>query len=389
MSSLALFGGTPILRPEEHGRWPALTDDDRRAVLAVLDRGVLSGMHAPEARALERELGEFCGASFCLLTHSGTSALQLALAALGIGEGDEVIVPAYSFIATALAVVLQGAVPIFVDVDPETGGLDPARLAAEITPRTRAVMPVHVHGCPADLDAIGAIARRHGLRLLEDAAQAHGATYRGRPVGALGAAGAFSFQSSKSLAGGEGGLFVTNDRALAEAAENTRSFGQPFPLADAGGYDPERPLDGDRVQESVRVGAMYRGNEMMAALVRSQLRRFPEILARCQENARTLSAALAALPGVRPLEVPEDRTSSCHKFRVRLDPQAAGLDLSPRELRDLMVRALRAEGLEVVFWQTAPLPSQLLFQRLEGFGQGFPWRHEPERARANYDPARY
>ncbi|HEX7601332.1 MAG TPA: aminotransferase class I/II-fold pyridoxal phosphate-dependent enzyme, partial [Polyangiaceae bacterium] len=153
-SKLALFGGSPVVDAAAHRRWPLVEDADRRAVAAVLDRGVLSGMFAPEAVALETEFAAFVGAENAQLTHSGTSALQIALAAVGVGEGDEVIVPAYSFVATPLAVVHQGAIPIFVDVDPISGLIDTSAIDAALTPRTRALMPVHVHGCPCDLDEV-------------------------------------------------------------------------------------------------------------------------------------------------------------------------------------------------------------------------------------------
>lgn len=388
-SSLALFGGSPVVAREAHRRWPQVSDADRRAVAGVLDRGILSGMYAPETAALEEEFAAFVGAENAQLTHSGTSALQIALAAVGVGEGDEVIVPAYSFVATPLAVIHQGAIPLFVDVDAEHGNIDVSAIEAAITPRTRAIMPVHVHGCPCDLDEVREIAQKHDLKVIEDAAQAHGATYKGRPVGAIGAAGGFSLQSSKNLSGGEGGIFVTNDAKLAEAARRVRSFGQDIVASDVDHYDTNRPLDGHRAISSGRIGWMLRGNEMMAAFVRSQLARLPEVTRRCQENAETLRRGLSGLPGVLVPRVPPDRTSVHHKVRVHFDPEAAGLACSPLALRDALLQALSAEGLEVVLWQNEPLPAQAIFQG-SGFGRGFPWSSgDPEAARANYDPRRY
>jgi dTDP-4-amino-4,6-dideoxygalactose transaminase len=358
--------------------------------MRVLDRGVLSGASAPESTALEAEFGEYVQAKHCLLTHCGTSALHLALAAAGIRGGDHVLVPAYSFIATALAVVHAGAIPIFVDVDPRTGLIDPALVGAAITPRTRAIMPVHVHGCPADLGALSEIAARHRLLVIEDAAQAHGATYGGRPVGALGAAGGFSLQSSKNLGVGEGGLVVTNDAALAEEVHRIRNFGLDVSLADRDAFDEERPLDGGRPLESQRIGWMYRGNELTAALARSQLRLLRARTERCQSNAERLSRRLAELPGVLPPHVPEGRTSVHHKFRVILDGAAAGVSLSPRRLRDVVMKALRAEGLEVVMWQADVMPAHPAFQKREGFGAGFPWSADRETDfAALYAPARF
>ncbi|HLK39112.1 MAG TPA: DegT/DnrJ/EryC1/StrS family aminotransferase [Polyangiaceae bacterium] len=387
--TIALFGGTPVLAKESHRVWPIVTEAERRAVARVLDRGVLSGPFAPEATALEAEFARFVGAKHCLLTHCGTSALAVALAAAGVRAGDEVIVPAYSFVATPLAVAQIGAVPVFADVDATTGCLDPVAASAAVTPRTRAIMPVHVHGCPADMNALLDVARSRDLCVVEDAAQAHGARFEGRTVGAIGAAGGFSMQSSKNLPAGEGGLLVTNDDALAEEANSIRNFGQDLQLSEAALYDATRPLDGGRALDSRRMGSMFRGSEMMAAFARAQLAELPERTERCQRNAERLAAALSQLPGVTPPATPDGRTSVHHKYRVHLDPAVAGLSATPEQVRDAMMMALRAEGLEVVLWQTAPLPAQTLFRRRDESG-GFPAaRREGTDLASNYDPSRY
>ncbi|MGD0676119.1 MAG: DegT/DnrJ/EryC1/StrS family aminotransferase [Polyangiaceae bacterium] len=386
---LALFGATPTLSRDSHRLWPIVAEEERRAVARVLDRGILSGPFAPEATAFQEEFAQFVGAKHALLTHCGTSALSVSLAAAGVRAGDEVVVPAYSFVASPLAVLSIGAVPVFVDVDLATGCIDPALIEPAITQRTRAIMPVHMHGCASDMGAIAELARRYDLLVVEDAAQAHGAQYGGRPVGAIGAAGGFSLQSSKNLSAGEGGIVVTNDASLADEANSIRNFGQDLQLAEACNYDLERPLDGIRGLDSRRAGSMYRGNEMMAAFARAQLARLPERTARCQRNAERLAEALAELPGVTPPEAPQGRTSVHHKFRVQLDPAGAGLDVSRERLRDAMQQALRAEGLEVVFWQTEPLPAQTIFRRRDPF-DGFPRSAEGGTdLRANYDPLRY
>jgi perosamine synthetase len=387
---IALLGGQPTLSRDAHRSWPIVTDDDRRAVLRVLDRGVLSGPAAPEATAFEEEFRELVQARHAVLTHSGTSALVLALAAAGVRAGDHVVVPAYSFVATALAVIHAGAIPIFADVNEETGLLDAEYAACALTSRTRAIMPVHVHGCPADLRPLQHLAERHRAVLVEDAAQAHGAIYEGTAVGAIGATGGFSLQSSKNLSAGEGGVFVTNDRSFAEIADRLRNFGQEAPLHAPGDYDSSRPLDGTRALESGRIGGMYRGNEMMAAFARSQLARLRETTARGQANAARLTRALDGLPGVTPPRVPEGRTSVHHKFRVRLSAGRAGLDLPKGVFREAMTRALRAEGLDVVRWQTDVLPAQPVFRSREGFGDGWPWSTDRETDfAALYDPARF
>lgn len=393
MEKLALFGGSPVLRAEEHGRWPHVTQADKDAVMEVLDRGLLSGMYAPATRAFEADFAAYAGAKHALLTHCGTSALQLVVAAAGLGAGDEVIVPSYTFIATAFACLQEGAIPIFADVDEKTGLIDPESVEAAISPRTRAIMPVHVHGCPADLDRLSALAKKHDLLVLEDAAQAHGATFDGKPVGALFAAGGFSLQSSKNLSAGEGGVFVTNDDRIAEQALRLRTFGQDVIADDANHFDPARPLDGHRGLESLRIGSMYRGNEMMAAFARSQLARLPALTAAAQSSFARLSKSLSELPGVAMQDIPANRTSVHHKVRVWLDPKAAGVDMSPSAFRDAVLRALRAEGVEAVLWQGAPIPEHPVFQKLEGFGKGSPWSAAgPEAvafARKNYDASRY
>jgi perosamine synthetase len=384
--SLAIRGGAPVLDNARHARWPVIDQRDRDAVLAALDRGVLSGPHAPEVRALEREFAGYVGTRHALATNSGTAALHIALAAVGVGPGDEVVTSAYSFVATGLAVLHQQAIPVFVDIEPRSCGLDPAALAAAITPRTRAILPVHIHGTPCDWDAIAAVAQRHGLPVIEDACQAHGAEHRGRRCGSLGVAAAFSTQSSKNLACGEGGVFVTDDDGLLDRANRVRMFGEDVRGMADGGYRVERPLDASRAYDSATVGWMYRTNELSAALARSQLRKLDAANAHGRAAARRLSARLRELPGVTPPETFEERLEVVHKYRVRLDARALGFDASPRRVRDAVLAALRAEGLEAVLWQTQPVPGQRLFRERVGYGRGVPWDRG---APVDYDLAQY
>ena len=356
-SCLAFLGGAPVVPPGQACRWPVLTDADYAAVRRVLDRGVLSGPGAPEIRALEEEFAGFVGTRFCLATNSGTAALDVALAAAQVGPGDEVIVPALSFVATAHAVLHQGAVPVFADIDIETYTMDPACVKDRITDRTRAIIPVHLHGLPAEMDAINHLADRNGLIVIEDAAQAHGASYRGRSIGTLGRMAAFSLNSTKNLPAGEGGLFVTDTADLHARAARARFNGLDPDVQ----WDPIRPLDGEADSLATAMGWMYLPGEVTAALARAQLGRLPETTARSRKNAERLSARLSELPGVMPPIVPPDRTHVFHKYRVRFDPERAGVGLSPKAFRDLVLQALRAEGVEVVLWQTHPLPSHPLF----------------------------
>lgn len=389
MTKLAALGGTALLDRERHGKWPIVDDDCKRAVMAPLERGILSGSDAPEARAFQEEFAAFQGAKYALLTHSGTSALQVAIGAQGIGEGDEVIIPAYSFVATALACVTQGAIPIFVDVR-EDGNIDASKIEAAISERTKAIMPVHVHGNPADLGAILAIAKKHGLRVIEDAAQAHGATYDGKKVGTFDAGGGFSLQSSKNLSAGEGGVYVTDDEGSLERANQIRNFAQNLLRSDSKHWDANRPLDGHKALVSSGIGSMYRGNEMMAAFARAQLRRLGERTARAQENGARLATALRELPGVTPPVAAADRTTVFHKYRVWLDPERAGVDLTPVQLRDAVRKALIAEGCEVVLWQGETMAAFPLFQELRGYGKGFPFSAgDLDRLKENYRPSNF
>lgn len=389
-NELAILGGTPVLTESDHIKWPIVGEDEKTAVMRVLDRGVLSGSNAPEARAFEDEFSAYAGTKHALLTHAGTSALQIAVAAVGVKAGDEVVVPSYSFVATAMAVMNQGGIPRFVDVRPETGNMDPAQLEAAITERTKAVMPVHVHGCPADMREILEIADRHGLAVIEDAAQAHGATYRGAPVGSLGTAAGFSMQSSKNLAAGEGGVFVTNDDAIYELANQIRSFGQNISTKSSATYDTEAALDGDP-QVSLAPGHMFRGNEMMAALARVQLAKLPERTRLAQENVARLMATLAELPGIHVPVIPEDRTCVFHKLRIRFDALEARVDLQPRVLRAALIDALTAEGANAVLWQDHALPEHPLVSSFEGFGHGWPFTlsSSPDALRESYAPTHF
>jgi perosamine synthetase len=360
--ALALAGGDPSVPANTHRRWPEITPADRAAVARVLDGGELWGPNAPEASALQEEWAGYCGARFCLMTNSGTAALHCAVAAAGVASGDQVIVPAFSFVATPMAVLHQAAVPVFCDIDPVLHTLDPRAIGAKITERTRAIMPVHAHGLPADMAEIRAVARRHGLAVIEDAAQAHGATYRGRRTGVLGDAAGFSLNGSKNLSAGEGGLFVTDDEEAFVVARRLAIFGEDTPSTTPPRY---------RAYWSHGVGWNYRSHELTAALARSQLERLDGYNRRAQRNARRLTTRLAGLPGIRTPHVPDDRSCVFYRYRIRIEPEELGFDGPPLELRDRLLWALRAEGVAASLWQLRPLPAQPLFRR---GGRFAPWQ---------------
>jgi dTDP-4-amino-4,6-dideoxygalactose transaminase len=354
MTALALFGGTPVVGPAEfETRWPIVTDEDVATLVGVMRQGAFTALSRGEEHvaSLEREFAAYTGTRFGVAVANGTAALHLALAASGIGRGDEVIVPALSFVASAMAVLHAGAVPIFADIDPVTFNIDPARVAERVTPRTRAIMAVHLHGLPADMDALGAIAARHGLVLIEDAAQAHGARHRGRRTGALGDIAATSFNVSKNLpASGEGGLITTDKAEWAERAAMLRQFGERI--------SPDEP----RRYVSHALGWNYKLNVLQAAFVRRRLATLDADTIARQQNCGRLADALAELPGLLPPAVPPECTHAWHFFRFRLDPVAAGIDATAGQFRRAVARVLQAEGVLVGQYQSLPLPAHPVFQ---------------------------
>ncbi len=374
---LAILGGAPRLSEQELRTWPHFGGDELLAVMRVLDRGILAGDDAPVARRLEERFAEVVGARHALLTHAGTSALHLAMIAARIGNGDEVVLPAYGYVAGPMCVLAQGAIPRFVDVDPETGNLDPSSLEEVTNERTRAIMPMHIHGCPADMDEIRESAARHRLVVVEDAAQAHGTTYRGRRVGTLGAMAVFSLHESKALPAGEGGLFVTDDDVMMERALRARSLGRDLRVHPRA---PRARRPDDSAPLSVVPGHMFRGNEMMAALALSQLPRLAARIAAVQKRAELLRAELEGLPGLRVQSIPADRTSSWYKVRLHFDVEEAGVELPPRDFRDLFVRALAAEGVDAGLWQRVLLPAHPVFAGADGFERRRRHRSPPDPA---------
>ncbi|MCP9956168.1 DegT/DnrJ/EryC1/StrS family aminotransferase [Streptomyces sudanensis] len=362
---LAMFGGErAVPRGLRIRPWPMVTEEDEQAVRRVLRSGRFTSASSGEQEitGLEREWARHVGTEHCVAVSNGTAALSVALSAVGVGAGDEVVVPALSFIGSATAPLHLMAVPVFADVDPVTFNLDPAALEAAITPRTKAIVVVHLHGLPADLDRITAIAARHGIAVVEDAAQAHGARYRGRAVGSIGAVNTFSLNVSKNLATcGEGGLITTDDADVATKATMLRQFGELI------------AADGERSYVAHLLGWNCKPNAMQAAFTRSRLTRFPAEAAVREENVRRLLERLAAYPGFLVPTVPRDRTHAWHILRFRVDPAAFGLaDEFAGPLRAVVQRALRAEGVPAAPYQLQPLPAQRVFTERRGFG-AYPW----------------
>jgi perosamine synthetase len=267
-------------------------------------------------REFETALGERLGLAHPVTVNSGTAALQLALAVAGVGPGDEVILPAQTFVATGLVVLMQGATPVFADIDPQTGNLDCRSIRAQITHRTRAVMPVHWAGYPCDLDEIAALGREHSLAIIEDAAHALGASYKGRPVGAISRFTAFSFQAIKHLTTGDGGAVCCLADADAEVAIRRRWFG-----IDRQHSQPS--LLGERMYDISEVGYKFHMNDVAAAIGLGNLEDFPARLARRRAIARRYRAALNQVQGLTLLRSDADRESACWLFTVLVDGRDA------------------------------------------------------------------
>ena len=367
MNKLAAFGGTAAVPKDRRGvDWPLIEDEDRKAVLDTLDGGrlVSNADGTNPVATLEEQWARRFGFDHCVAVSTGTAALSLALKGLGVGPGDEVIVPALSFIATGMAPLHQMAVPVFADVDPVTFNLDPDDIEHRITPRTAAILPVHLHGAPADMDRIVDIARKHGLAVVEDAAQAPGATHRGRSVGGIGDAGAFSLQVTKNIPTcGEGGLLVTGNADLAESVRRSRQFGEVI----------ESGRDRDYV--SYGLGWNHKMNAIQAAFTTAQLGRFDDYEGKRQRNIADFLGRLAVLPGLCVPTALPDTTHVWHILRFRFDPAAFGLagDVRPEALRSALRRLLRAEGVPMSQYQLMPLPDQKVFVDRVGFGSGYPW----------------
>src|SRR5579863_8649113 len=301
---------------------PWLPDSARRYVLDCIDSGWISSLGDYVPR-FEAELARFCEARHAVATANGTVALHLALVVLGIGPGDEVLVPDLTFIATANAVRYTGATPVLVEVDPRTWGIDPQAARRRLTPRTRAILPVHLYGRPVDLDPLLELAGEHGLEVGEDAAEAHGDRYKGRRVGALGRIGAFSFYGNKIFTTGEGGAVVTNDARLAERAIFLR----------------DHAMDPQRRYYHPEIGFNYRMTNIQAALGCSQLEHAEEILHRRQAVAQAYDAGLAGIRGLTwPQAMPWEE-SVCWMYSVLIEPEL-GLD------RDAVAAGLRARGVD-------------------------------------------
>jgi len=338
----ALGGARTVLREFP---WPIFDESDVAAVAEVLRSGRWGDPNCTDRVAeFEREFAAWCGAKHAIAVVNGSVALRIALIAAGIHPGDEVIVPPYTFIATASIVLEANAVPVFVDLDPDTYNLDPAEVEKAITPRTKAIIPVHFGGLACDMDRLMALAQARGITVIEDACHGHGGEYRGKKLGTLGHAGCFSFQSSKNLCSGEGGVITTDDEARYDLMNSLRNVGR---------------VKGGQWYEHHNAGCNYRLTTLQAALLSRQLSRLAEQTRQRDENGRYLAGLLEKIPGIRPLaRGPEATVHSYHLFVFRYDAAAFG-GLSKADF----AKYLAAEGVPAFMGYPRPLYRQPLFQQ--------------------------
>ena len=353
--ALAIDGGTPV-RTTPMPPWPCPTEAQIAAVNAVLRSGRINYWTGDEGRALEREYAALLGRKHAVALANGTLALELALRAFGIGPGDEVVVPARSFIATASAIVTLGATPVVADIDPGSSNLTVDTLEAVLTERTAAVIVVHLGGWPADMDPILQLAHENSVVVIEDCAQSHGATYRGKPVGSLGDAACFSFCQDKIVAAGEGGLLALDDDDAFARAWEFKDHGKSLAKLTDAAFMGER-TSFKWIHDSF--GSNYRLPELEAAMARTALAELPEAHAKRTALAMRLAAGL---DGVAGIGVPLPPADSAHAFYrvyayVQPDALADGWD------RDLILFAIAAEGVPVQYGSCAELYRETAFQR--------------------------
>lgn len=369
----AILGGEPIRR-EPFSKRRTMGAAEKAAALAVLDTDCLSGfLGAPgphfdggtQVRAFETAWGGMVGTAHSLSFNSLTTGLTAAMGAIGLEPGDEVICPPYTMSASATAALFYGGVPVFADVDPETFCIAPAAVAASITPRTRAVVAVHLFGHPAEMDALLALCEPRGIAVIEDAAQAPGCRYQGRPVGSLGTIGGFSLNYHKHIHTGEGGVMTTHDAAIAHRLSLIRNHGENAVAADISDAD----LAGT-------IGSNYRLTEIQAAIGSAQLPRLAGILARRRALAARLTGRLRGLPGIGPAVTKPGCEHGFYVYPIRYDADQTGLP------RGRFLRAVAAELPAPTGWETTPLaegyvkPLYLapIYQRRIALGRGgFPF----------------
>ena len=359
MSTLAINGGEPI-RTKPYPSWPTLDPTDIEAFESIYKSGQwgVGGAKVPE---FAQQFAEFQGAKHGVCVNSGTTALYIALKAAGVNPGDEVITTPYTFQATVVAILMAHAVPVFVDTAPDSFLIDVSKIEDAITEKTKAVIPVHIAGYPSDLDALVEISEKHNIKIIEDCAQAHGAEWRGKGVGSWGDFGCFSFQSSKNLCAGEGGIIIMNDRELYERAYALHNCGRTPADAELGNIEP--------------FGGNFRMTEWQGALLLSRLTRLEEETNLRHMNMRWLDGWFGEIPGIKVTRLdPRATRGGSHGYKAIFDSEEfEGIS------RKVFLDAMRAEGIPIGYWYTIPM-SRSTFLQTNLFGQDLDYSdvHCPE-----------
>lgn len=339
---LAINGGPKTLDREFN--WPIFDDKDINAVTEIAQSGAWGNPDcAGIVEQIEKEFATYCGSKYALTCVNGSVALRLALIACGVRPGDEVIVPPYTFIATASIVLEANCVPVFVDIDPETYNMDPKEVEKAITGKTKVIMPVHFAGQACDMDALQEIASKYSLRIIEDAAHAHGGEFKGKKLGSIGDAGCFSFQSSKNLTSGEGGMIVTDDEDLYDMMNSLRNVGR---------------VKGGQWYEHHNLGCNYRLTQLQAALLSTQLSRLEAQTQKRNENGLYLNSLLEKIDGIQPLTRGHGETLHTYHIYIFKYHKSSFNNLSKREFAEM----LAAEGVPSFMGYPEPLYKQPLFQ---------------------------
>src|SRR6266436_6628543 len=325
MAELALSGGRKT-KQKSFPVWPQYDDRERKALEEVLESRVWWQTPGTKTLQFENDFAKFHGAKHGIAVTNGTAALEVTMSALEIGPGDEVIIPDFTFVATASAVLYAGALPVMVDVSPETYCIDATLAEAAITERTKAIIPVHMGGHPADLDALGALAQRKGIALVEDSSHAHATEWKGRRIGTHGTAGTFSFQSSKLITAGEGGIIITNDAAFEKQARSVHDCGR---------------MPGEWFYSHFINGSNYRLSEWQGAILGAQLTRLDEQTKVRHRNARLLDRLLGKIPGITPQKFDERCTrNGQYAYIFHLNAKEfAGVSM------ERLIEAMNAEGI--------------------------------------------
>ena len=322
-----------------------ISEEEKKEVMKVLESQLLSSLAGNVVETFEKEFAEYIGVKHAIAVNSGTAALHISIASLDIGPGDEVIIPPFTFIATASSILHNNAIPIFADIDNQSYTLDPESVKKKISNKTRAILPVHLAGITADMGPLLDIAKENNLHIIEDACQSHGAKYNGKKVGSIGDLGTFSFYPSKNMTTGEGGIVTTNSSKLARQCRLLRHHGEPYWYA----YN--------------RLGWNYRMTEIQGALGRVQLKKLDEYIKIRNENAQYLTDAVNDISGIDPPYIPEYCEPAYNYWIGRIHPDMIGLD------KDQFIS--KFPNSKILY--PKPLYETKLFQKKIGYPKGCPW----------------